>query len=82
MNTIAWAFFAGAALGAYVSALWLLYVVERRAQRYKEAKVELVVTAELAQKIVDKCMGEALQNSGLVVMPKGKEFRWPGEKAR
>jgi hypothetical protein len=82
MNTMAEAFIAGALVGICIALAWALHLVERRAKRYKEADFKLVVTSELAQKIVDKCMAEALHNSGLVVMPKGKEFHWPGEKAR
>jgi hypothetical protein len=75
-------FLFGFLFGVCIGLTWALHLMERRAKRYKEAKVELVVTSELAQKIVDNCMTEALQNSGLVVMPKGKEFHWPGEKTR
>lgn len=80
MKTIALAFFAGAAIGAYVSALWLLHIVEQRAKRYKEATFKLSVTPELAQKIVDECLKKALDDNGLVVMPKGREFTWPKEQ--
>lgn len=80
MSTIAWAFFAGAAVGAYVSALWLLHLMERRAQRYKEATTHLTVTPEVLNQLNGIMVSQWLDQRGMCWMPKGQEFKWPKEK--
>lgn len=82
MSTIAWAFFAGAAAGAYVSALWLLHLVERRARRYKDAAPPLTVTPDVVKQINGAIVTAWLDANGYCWMPKGREFKWPKEVKR
>lgn len=82
MSTIVWAFFAGVAVGAYVSALWLLHLMERRARRYKEAALNLTVTPAVVSQINEQIVIYWLNERGLCWMPKGKDFTWPKEVKR
>ena len=82
MNAIAWAFFAGVAVGGYLSALWLLHLLERRAMRYKEAGPRLTVTPEVLNQLNAVMVTQWLDARGMCWMPKGQEFKWPKEKTR
>lgn len=82
MNTIVWAFFAGVAVGGYISALWLLHTLERRAQRYKEAGPRLIVTPEVLNQLNTVMVEQWLDQRGMCWMPKGQEFKWPKEIQR
>ena len=82
MSTIVWAFFAGAAVGGYLSALWLLHLMERRVARYKDGGVHLTVTPEVLNQLNGVMVTQWLDQHGYCWMPKGQEFKWPKEKTR
>lgn len=73
------AFFTGALLGCCAALAWALHLVERRTKRYAERKIELKITPELAAQITQQVVEEWLRMHGLVWMPRGNEFVWPGE---
>ncbi|MDO8933046.1 MAG: hypothetical protein Q7U97_11670 [Rhodocyclaceae bacterium] len=47
--------------------------------RTERPGIELKVTPEVAEHIVDKLIFEWLQRRDLAVMPRGHEFHWPGQ---
>ena len=79
MTQITLAFAAGLVFGVGIALTWALHLMERRARRYKEAAVVLQVTPELAARVNQGIVEEWLNQRGLVWVPKGREFVWPGE---
>lgn len=59
----------GIAIGGYLA--WERYL--------RNPSIEVRVTPEVASQIVDKTIREWLDRNDMAVMPRGKEFRWPGE---
>lgn len=69
----------GGSLASWLTMAWAMHCLERRFKRYKEAPVELRVTPELADQFVEKIIEQWLTRRGMTIVPRGKEFKWPGE---
>lgn len=77
MSTIILAFFAGAAVGGCVAALWLLHLMERRAKRYKEAEVTLSFTPDVVNTVGARLMLDFMERHGLVLVTPEGETKTP-----
>ncbi len=82
MSDIVTAAIVGFMAGAVIAAFWALWLVDRRADRYKQAAAQVTVTPEVLHQVSSQMVKAWLEANGYCWMPKGKEFKWPHEVRR